>query len=140
MADTIWQPDLSRFDGPKYLALTRALREAVRTGGLEKGARLPPVRDLAWRLGMTPGTVARAYQIMTQEGLLEAAVGRGTFVAATHPKFGASQALILEAPASSRDDAAEGSGPADLRSPKLPEVGQNEAISAIYRRLAEQGG
>lgn len=140
MADTIWQPDLSRFDGPKYLALTRALRDAVRTGGLEKGARLPPVRDLAWRLGMTPGTVARAYQIVTQEGLLEAAVGRGTFVAATRPKFGASQALILELPARPRDDAAEGSGPADLRSPQLPEVGQNEAISAIYRRLAEKGG
>ncbi|WP_461307644.1 GntR family transcriptional regulator, partial [Albidovulum sp.] len=81
MMDTIWLPDLRHHDGPKYLALTRCLREAVRDGSLPEGARLPPVRELAWRLGMTPGTVARAYQIATQEGLLEAAVGRGTFVA-----------------------------------------------------------
>ncbi len=87
MPDTIWLPELDRFEGPKYLALTHALRDAVRSGALGKGDRLPPVRDLAWRLGMTPGTVARAYQIVTQEGLLEAVVGRGTFVAATRPKF-----------------------------------------------------
>ena len=72
---TMWQPDLTHYDGPKYLALTRSLREAVRDGELPEGTKLPPVRDLAWRLGMTPGTVARAYQIATQEGLLEAAVG-----------------------------------------------------------------
>ncbi|OYX41836.1 MAG: GntR family transcriptional regulator [Rhodobacterales bacterium 32-67-9] len=140
MADTIWQPDLSRFDGPKYLALTRALRDAVRTGGLQKGTRLPPVRDLAWRLGMTPGTVARAYQIVTQEGLLEAAVGRGTFVAATQPKFGASQPLLVDSVGIFARPKGDEPGPADLRSPQLPDVGQNDAIAAIYQRLAREGG
>ena len=30
---TTWHPDLSLYPGPKYLALTRALREAIRAGG-----------------------------------------------------------------------------------------------------------
>lgn len=139
MPDTIWLPDLGRFDGPKYLALTHALRDAVRAGELAKGDRLPPVRDLAWRLGMTPGTVARAYQIVTQEGLLEAAVGRGTFVAATRPKFGAEQALLLEPLAEARLRAPGGDTVIDLRSPQLPDVGQNAAIGAVYARMAAEG-
>lgn len=139
MADTIWLPDLSQFDGPKYLALTHALRDAVRSGGLEKGDRLPPVRELAWRLGMTPGTVARAYQIVTQEGLLEAAVGRGTFVTATRPRFGADQALLLEVPSVMGDPARISPGAVDLRSPQLPDVGQNVAIATVLAELAAAG-
>ena len=82
MTGTIWTPDLTHFPGPKYLALSRALREAVRAGTLAEGSQLPTVRDLAWALGVTPGTVSRAYALATQEGLLAATVGRGTFVAA----------------------------------------------------------
>ena len=42
-------------EGPKYLALVRALRAAIRAGDLAEGAQLPTVRDLAWRLSVTPG-------------------------------------------------------------------------------------
>lgn len=139
MPDTIWLPDLARFAGPKYLALTHALREAVRSGTLAKGDRLPPVRDLAWRLGMTPGTVARAYQIVTQEGLLEAAVGRGTFVAAARPRFGASQPLLAETVGIFARPKGDEPGLIDLRSPQLPDVGQNAAIAAVLGRLAAEG-
>ena len=75
MTDTTWRPDLTQFPGPKYLALTRALREAIRAGELPPGSQLPTVRDLAWDLHVTPGTVSRAYQLATQEGLLAATVG-----------------------------------------------------------------
>lgn len=134
MRDTIWRPDLTRFDGPKYLGLAHALRASIRSGELAQGTRLPPVRDLAWDLGMTPGTVARAYQIATQEGLLEAAVGRGTFVAARSPQLGPSQPLFV-------DRAPEnGTGPVDLRSPQLPDVGQAAAIGTILREIADNVG
>lgn len=66
--------------GPKYLRLLRALESAIRDGKLSPGTKLPTVRDLAYRLGITPGTVARAYRIATEDGLLEATTGRGTFV------------------------------------------------------------
>ncbi len=71
---------LGQSTGPKYRRLYDALTGAIRRGDLAEGSRLPPVRDLAWDLKITPGTVARAYQMATNEGLLEATVGRGTFV------------------------------------------------------------
>jgi DNA-binding transcriptional MocR family regulator len=134
---TPWIPDLTQFDGPKYLALSHALRDAVRRGDLPEGSRLPPVRELAWQLAITPGTVARAYHIVTQEGLLQATVGRGTFVAARTPRLGPSQALH-------KDDAVDRAGrPAellDLRSPELPDVGQGAAFAAIFGQLATRTG
>jgi DNA-binding transcriptional MocR family regulator len=128
--DTTWAPDLTQMEGPKYLALSRALREAIRDGQLAPGAQLPPVRDLAWKLKVTPGTVARAYQLGTQEGLLAATVGRGTFVAAAAPRFGPTQALTVDR------DPARITGRIDLRSPRLPEVGQGAAFAAAYRAMA----
>lgn len=137
--DTRWQPDLSEFDGPKYLALAHHLRRAIRSGELAEGTRLPPVRDLAWRLGVTPGTVSRAYQMVTQEGLLDAAVGRGTFVASARPRFGASQPLLSEPKQFSRRATVGENNPVDLRSPQLPELGQTVAVAAILGRMATEG-
>lgn len=131
MTDTNWRPDLAQFTGPKYLALTHALRDAIRQGGLPQGAKLPPVRDLAWAIGLTPGTVARAYTIATAEGLLEAVVGRGTFVAAQRPQLGPSQSLHVERNLDARGDVV------DMRSPQLPEVGQNAALADAMRRVAD---
>ena len=129
MADTIWLPDLSGQDGPKYLALTRALREAIRSGDLATGAQLPTVRELAWQLKVTPGTVARAYSLATQEGMLAATVGRGTFVAARAPRLGPTQALFIDR------DPARVRGRVDLRAPILPDLGQGVAISAALQAV-----
>lgn len=134
MTGTIWTPDLSRFPGPKYLALSRALREAVRSGDLPEGSQLPTVRDLAWELGVTPGTVSRAYALATQEGLLAATVGRGTFVAARAPRLGPTQPLFIER------DPQHLKGRADLRAPQLPDVGQAEAFRAALADIAKTVG
>ena len=125
--DTNWQPDLSQFPGPKYLALNRALRDAIRLGDLGEGTQLPTVRDLAWRLSVTPGTVARAYQMAIQEGMLQANVGRGTFVAERNPRLGPTQPLYIER-------RVETKGLVDLRSPILPEVGQ----AAVFQQAMQQ--
>lgn len=130
MTDTIWHPDLTQFPGPKYLALTRALRDAIRNGTLKPGVQLPPVRDLGYLIGATPGTVARAYQLATQEGLLAATVGRGTFVAATAPRLGPAQSFYIER------DPGTVSGLVDLRSPRLPDVGQRDAITQAMAAIA----
>jgi DNA-binding transcriptional MocR family regulator len=135
VADTInWCPALSDTDGPKYLALTRALREAIRSGELAQGAQLPTVRDLAWQLKVTPGTVARAYSLATQEGMLAATVGRGTFVASRAPRLGPTQPLYIE-----RDPNLDHRR-VDLRAPIMPDVGQNKAISDALRAIAEDEG
>ncbi|MER5384088.1 PLP-dependent aminotransferase family protein [Streptomyces sp. NPDC002688] len=68
--------------GGRRAALTRALREAVRSGRLVPGTRLPPYRSLAADLGVARNTVADAYAELVAEGWLTARQGSGTRVAA----------------------------------------------------------
>lgn len=79
---TIWRPRLSGLDGPVYQRLADAIHRDVEAGTLGPGDRLPPQRELADALGLTVGTVTRAYQIATRRGLIAGEVGRGTFVQA----------------------------------------------------------
>jgi GntR family transcriptional regulator / MocR family aminotransferase len=61
--------------------LETALREAVRSGRLRAGARLPGSRSLAADLGISRGTVVQAYAQLTAEGWLVGRPGSGTRVA-----------------------------------------------------------
>ncbi|GAA2937728.1 PLP-dependent aminotransferase family protein [Kitasatospora cinereorecta] len=61
--------------------LMGALREAVRTGRLAPGTRLPSSRTLAADLGVARNTVADAYAELVAEGWLTARQGSGTRVA-----------------------------------------------------------
>ena len=76
---TIWQPELDR-SKPLYLAIADAMLRDVEGGVLREGTRLPPQRDLAWKLGVTLGTVTRAYKEAETRGLLEGEVGRGSYI------------------------------------------------------------
>jgi GntR family transcriptional regulator / MocR family aminotransferase len=62
-------------------ALETALREAIRSGRLHAGARLPGSRSLAADLGISRGTVVMAYTQLIAEGWLTGALGSGTRVA-----------------------------------------------------------
>jgi GntR family transcriptional regulator/MocR family aminotransferase len=62
-------------------ALEAALRDAVRSGRLATGVRLPSSRDLAGDLGIARNTVADAYGQLVAEGWFEAKTGSGTWVA-----------------------------------------------------------
>ena len=65
---------------PRYRAIADALAEQIANGELGSGERLPTHRDLAYRLGVTVGTVSRAYAELERAGLARGEVGRGTFV------------------------------------------------------------
>lgn len=54
------------------------IRGLVATDQVPAGERLPSVRQLANDLGIAPGTVAKAYRSLEQEGLLQTRVGGGT--------------------------------------------------------------
>jgi DNA-binding transcriptional MocR family regulator len=77
---TMWSPELEPFPGPRYRALVEALAQDIADGRLAAGTRLPPQRHLAYRLGVTVGTVSRAYALAAERGLVSGEVGRGTFV------------------------------------------------------------
>ena len=69
--------------GPKravYLQIADQIRDAVAAGQLAAGSRLEPIRTLAARLGVNRDTVSLAYELLVRDGILEATVGRGTFV------------------------------------------------------------
>lgn len=77
---TKWAPSIEGRSGPRYAAIVRALEEGIRKGELGPGDRLPPQRELADALDLALGTVTRAYAEARERGLVEATVGRGTFV------------------------------------------------------------
>ncbi|MGW1009964.1 MocR-like pyridoxine biosynthesis transcription factor PdxR [Streptomyces termitum] len=64
-------------------ALQEALREAVRSGRLAGGTRLPSSRALAADLGVSRGLVTEAYEQLTAEGYLRSGRGSGTWVSGT---------------------------------------------------------
>ncbi|HEU4426019.1 MAG TPA: PLP-dependent aminotransferase family protein [Pilimelia sp.] len=61
--------------------LERALREAIQTGRLHPGTRLPSSRALAQDLGVARNTIVEAYGQLVAEGWLTAVTGSGTRVA-----------------------------------------------------------
>ncbi len=66
------------------------LRKALDAGVYATGARLPPERDLARRLGMGRGTLRKALDALAREGRITRHVGRGAFVTQAHGPFGLS--------------------------------------------------
>jgi DNA-binding transcriptional MocR family regulator len=80
---TMWLPELDGRKRPVYRAIADAIDEDVQKGALRAGARLPPHRDLADRLGVTVTTITRAYTEATRRGLIAGHVGRGTFIRGT---------------------------------------------------------
>ena len=80
-----WKPVLEDTSRPLVDRLLAALERDIRAGVLAPGLRLPPQRELAFFLGISLGTVTKAYAEAERRGLTQATVGRGTFVAAPAP-------------------------------------------------------
>ncbi len=85
-----WLPKSNTLPRPRYLSLVGRIVEAIETGRIKPGERLPTHRALADRLGLSVQTVSRAYEELIRRGLAVGEVGRGTFVRAskaelTHP-------------------------------------------------------
>src|SRR5215471_17354529 len=78
-----WLPTLSEWQGPVFLRIVDALAADVASGKLARGQQIPTHRALASALGVDLTTVTRAYKEARRRGLLEAQVGRGTFVSET---------------------------------------------------------
>lgn len=72
-------------DMPVYRQLVRRFRDAIETGKLAPGKRVPSVRSLASELNLARGTVEAAYQILIGEGYLVARGPAGTVVSPQLP-------------------------------------------------------
>ncbi|TXS90753.1 PLP-dependent aminotransferase family protein [Parahaliea maris] len=77
---TIAEISLTKGETPLYRQLADVLAERIGSGELAPGERLPTHRALADAVGVTIGTVTRAYAEAERRGLVEARVGAGTYV------------------------------------------------------------
>ncbi|HYD30521.1 MAG TPA: PLP-dependent aminotransferase family protein, partial [Azospirillaceae bacterium] len=77
---SFWIQNIANRPGPRYKAIVAALAEDIAAGRIAHGTKLPPHRELAYRLKVTIGTIARAYGEAERQGLVSGEVGRGTFV------------------------------------------------------------
>ncbi|OBG36940.1 aminotransferase class I/II-fold pyridoxal phosphate-dependent enzyme [Mycobacterium sp. E3198] len=91
-----------QYTGTGAQSIAASVEEAISRGALAPGAALPPIRELAGRLGVNPNTVSAAYRLLRDRGAVEAAGRRGTRVRhrpATTPR----SLLGLDVPAGVRD-------------------------------------
>ena len=73
---------------PVYRQLVDQVRHAIETGALRPGEQLPGTRKVAEDLVMNPNTVAKAYQELEHQGVIEMRKGLGAFVARDGRKGG----------------------------------------------------
>lgn len=66
---------------PVYLQLRDRVADAILDGRYREGDMLPSVRAFAAEQGANPLTVAKAYQLFQEEGLITVKRGVGMFVA-----------------------------------------------------------
>ncbi len=125
---TIWLPHVADRPGPRYRAIADALAEDIRRGAVRPGTRLPTHRELAWKLGLTVGTVTRAYAEAERRGLIAGEVGRGTYVR------GAAPADIAISYSAAEPSAQAGFIDLSLNFPVIP--GHEAELATALRRLA----
>lgn len=65
---------------PIYIQVVEQIRRLIAGGELKQGDQLPTVRQLATELRVNFNTVARAYRILDEAGLISTQHGRGTYV------------------------------------------------------------
>lgn len=66
---------------PLFKTIANVIATEIHSGRLPVGAKLPPHRELAEQLGVTVGTVTRAFAQLLHDGLVVTGAGRGSFVA-----------------------------------------------------------
>lgn len=70
---------------PIYVQLVERVKQLIATGGLQPGDQLPTVRQLASELRVNFNTVARAYRLLDESGVISTQQGRGTYVLEAPP-------------------------------------------------------
>ncbi|EKX66507.1 aminotransferase class I/II-fold pyridoxal phosphate-dependent enzyme [Streptomyces ipomoeae] len=113
--------------GRRAAEIAASVERAVGAGELEPGQLLPPMRELAERLGVNPNTVAAAYRTLRERGVIETAGRRGSRVR-PRPATTGRENIRVEVPEGVRDLADGNPDPALL-------PGLKEAFAAA----AEQG-
>jgi DNA-binding transcriptional MocR family regulator len=132
---TNWVPELSGGSGPLYLRLADQIENEIGGGALPPGVKLPPQRNLAFDIGVTIGTVGRAYAILRQRGLVSGEVGRGTYVLGRNNGH---RSDTIDPDLAGTRSASVPSGKLVMDSTAAPNVGQAEILAETAARIARE--
>ncbi|MFV0137239.1 aminotransferase class I/II-fold pyridoxal phosphate-dependent enzyme [Streptomyces sp. HMX87] len=116
-----------RIKGRRAAEIAASVERAVGAGELEPGQLLPPMRELAERLGVNPNTVAAAYRTLRERGVIETAGRRGSRVRST-PATTGREFIRVDVPEGARDVSDGNPDPALL-----------PALGPVFAAAAEQG-
>ncbi|MDR2491323.1 MAG: GntR family transcriptional regulator [Spirochaetaceae bacterium] len=72
---------------PVYRQLIQQVENAVVSGRMKTGDKLPTIRSLSVELKVNPNTIAKAYNEMEIRGMLKTQVGSGTFISERPPNI-----------------------------------------------------
>jgi DNA-binding transcriptional regulator YhcF (GntR family) len=70
---------------PVYEQVREQVARMVAAGTLQPGTRLPTIRQLAVDLGLAKGTVAKAYELLESDAVIETRGRKGSFVLEMQP-------------------------------------------------------
>ncbi|MGW1214202.1 aminotransferase class I/II-fold pyridoxal phosphate-dependent enzyme [Streptomyces sp. NPDC002499] len=113
-----------RIEGRRAAEIAASVERAVGAGALEPGQVLPPMRELAVELGVNPNTVASAYRVLRERGVIETAGRRGSRVR-SKPATTGREYVRTDVPEGVRDVANGNPDPA-----LLPPLGEAFAAAA----------
>ncbi|MDJ0343098.1 aminotransferase class I/II-fold pyridoxal phosphate-dependent enzyme [Streptomyces sp. H10-C2] len=91
-----------RITGRGASGIAADIERAVGEGALKPGAPLPPLRELAQELDVNPNTVAAAYRLLRDRGVIETAGRRGSRVR-SRPATTSRDQIRIEVPPGVRD-------------------------------------
>ena len=116
-------------DDPPYQQIRLRVLEAIASGELNAGDRLPTIRQLADDLELATNTVARAYRELESDGAIETRGRQGSFVRATR----------IPDPAAARTKQLDTVARAYVADARRLGVSAPEIAAAIARALAVPG-
>ncbi|WP_030948266.1 aminotransferase class I/II-fold pyridoxal phosphate-dependent enzyme [Streptomyces sp. NRRL S-646] len=116
-----------RIKGRRAAEIAASVERAVGSGELEPGQLLPPMRELAIELSVNPNTVASAYRILRERGVIETSGRRGSRVR-SKPATTGRDYVRMDVPAGVRDVANGNPDPALLPS-----------LAQVFAAAGEQG-
>lgn len=133
---TNWLPNELPGSEPIYVRLANRLENDIECGRLPAGTKLPPLRNLAFDLGVTIGTISRAYAVARERGLVVGEVGRGTYVRHA-PATGGNGGQLPRLDAGTHEAVAP-SNVVRFDSSAAPMVGQADMMHDILAQIPNQ--
>jgi len=135
---TNWLPDIQQGSGPLYARIADQIEQAIGNGTLAVGAKLPPQRNLAFDVGVTIGTIGRAYNIVRERGLVSGEVGRGTYVLDRPESRPPEQADPLTTSLAGTRPIVAPVGKLRFDSTAAPDIGQGDILARLLSDISRQ--